>query len=476
MNKFRYLFKNMGFLFIGSFSSKILVFLLVPLYTAVLSTAEYGSYDLLYTTVQLLAPLLTLNIVDGILRFTVDADLTGQKGVFTIGVKYTVISTVVVLAGAILCSLVFHIDIVSRFFWEFVLLYIAYLINQFAILFARGLDDTLGTAIGGILGTVCMVAFNLLFLLVFRWGLRGYFYAMILSLVVPTVYLAIRDKMFGYWDWKQLGEKGKALEKKLIAFCFPLVFNTMSWTINNLADRYVVTWMCGLSENGIYSVSYKIPAILNSIQSIFISAWQLSAIKELNSKEGPEFFSKTYQGCHSIMVLLCSGLILGTRIMAGLLFAKEFYAAWVYVPILLLYVVFNTLSGTIGGVFTAAMDSKAFANSAMVGATTNIVLNFVFVYFWGTMGAAIATVISSIVIWAMRFYYSKRHITWILNMKKFYLDFALLGLQAVLMTVITHPAGYILQSLLFAAMLVNNFSTFKEPLQQLTDRFLKKAK
>ncbi len=473
MNKFRYLFKNMGFLFIGSFSSKILVFLLVPLYTAVLSTAEYGSYDLIYTTVQLLAPLLTLNIVDGILRFTVDSDLAGRKGVFTIGVKYIAISTAVVFIAAILGAQVFHIEFIREFFWEFILMYIAYLINQFAILFARGLDDTLGTAIGGIIGTVCMIVLNLLFLLVFKLGLKGYFYANILSLVIPVIYMAIRDKMLSFFIWR-IGEAGRALEKRLVAFCFPLVFNTMSWTINNLADRYVVTWMCGLDANGVYSVSYKIPAILNSIQSIFISAWQLSAIKELNAEDGPEFFSQTYQGCHAIMVMLCSGLIIGTRILAHLLFANEFYVAWEFVPVLLLYVVFNTLSGTIGGVFTAAMDSKAFANSALVGATTNIVLNFVFVYFWGTMGAAVATVISSIVIWGMRFYYSKRHITWILNMKKCYLDFALLGVQAVLMTVITHPAGYVLQIALFAGMFANNFATFQGPLNMILGRLRKK--
>ena len=474
MNKFLYLFKNMGFLFIGSFSSKILVFLLVPLYTAVLSTAEYGSYDLIYTTVQLLAPLLTLNIVDGILRFTVDTDLAGRKGIFTIGIKYIAISVVIVLAVAAVCAQVFHIDIISEFFLEFILMYIAYLLNQFAILFARGLDDTLGTAIGGIIGTACMVSLNLLFLLVFKLGLKGYFYANILSWLIPVIYLVIRDKMMGYLEWKQLGGAGKALEKRVVSYCFPLVFNTMSWTINNLSDRYVVTWMCGIDANGIYSVSYKIPAILNSIQSIFISAWQLSAIKELQSKDGPEFFSKTYQGCHSIMVLLCSGLIAATRIMAGLMFANAFYSAWEFVPVLLLYVVFNTLSGTIGGVFTAAMDSKAFANSALVGATTNIVLNFVFVYFWGVMGAAVATVISSIVIWGMRFYYSKRHITWLLNMKKCYADFVLLVVQAVLMTVITHPAGYILQVALFAGMFANNFSTFKEPLKLVANRFRKK--
>jgi Na+-driven multidrug efflux pump len=92
----------------------------------------------------------------------------------------------------------------------------------------------------------------------------------------------------------------------------------------------------------------------------------------------------------------------------------------------------------------------------------------------GIAGAAIATVISSIVIWRMRFHYSKRHICWDLNMKKHYLDFSLLGVQAICMTKITHPLGYILQIVLFAGMFLNNFSTFKEPLKMVAGRLRKK--
>lgn len=62
--KAKYLIKNTGILTISNFSSKILVFLLVPLYTSVLSTAEYGTYDLAISTVTLLYPILTVNIVD----------------------------------------------------------------------------------------------------------------------------------------------------------------------------------------------------------------------------------------------------------------------------------------------------------------------------------------------------------------------------------------------------------------------------
>ena len=52
-SKYKYLFKNTFLFTISSFSSKILSFLLVPLYTTVLSTADYGTADMVFTTSSL---------------------------------------------------------------------------------------------------------------------------------------------------------------------------------------------------------------------------------------------------------------------------------------------------------------------------------------------------------------------------------------------------------------------------------------
>nr|HAK42623.1 polysaccharide biosynthesis protein [Clostridium sp.] len=62
MNKYKYLAKNMGFLTISNFGTKILSFFLVPLYTSILTTEEYGTYDLFNTTIGILVPFLTLNV------------------------------------------------------------------------------------------------------------------------------------------------------------------------------------------------------------------------------------------------------------------------------------------------------------------------------------------------------------------------------------------------------------------------------
>ena len=70
--KLQYLGKNTVLFTISSFATKIISFLLVPLYTSTLTTAEYGIADLITTTATLLIYTLTLNIADSVTRYTLD--------------------------------------------------------------------------------------------------------------------------------------------------------------------------------------------------------------------------------------------------------------------------------------------------------------------------------------------------------------------------------------------------------------------
>ena len=73
----------MGFLAASSFSTKLLSFFLLPLYTTILTTSEYGTYDIINTTVSLLVPILTIDIGDAVLRFSMDKTVS-QKEVLSI--------------------------------------------------------------------------------------------------------------------------------------------------------------------------------------------------------------------------------------------------------------------------------------------------------------------------------------------------------------------------------------------------------
>ena len=74
----RYLAKNIAFLTVGQFGTKLLTFFLVPLYTSVLTSAEYGTYDLYSAMVGLFVPILTLNISDATTVFLLDKNISKE--------------------------------------------------------------------------------------------------------------------------------------------------------------------------------------------------------------------------------------------------------------------------------------------------------------------------------------------------------------------------------------------------------------
>lgn len=453
----------MGLLFISNFSSKILVFLLVPLYTSVLSTEEYGTYDVIYTTAHLLAPILTLNISNAVMRFSIGEERRTQEETFTCGAKFVGLSIFLTALVTLFGKIFLPHGSFTPYLVHFLLIFASLVLHDLVVQFARGIDDISGIAISGVLSTLTSITLNILFLLYLRLGIDGYFYAIVISSLIPAIFLALRNRLWTYFSanfrWFSLSQ----YEKEMLNYSIPIIWVVLYWQINNAADRYAVTFFCGVDVNGLYSVAHKIPAILNTLQGIFIQAWQLSAIKEYDAQKGELFYRRIYQGCQMIMTILCSGLLLFNKVVSHILFAKEFYAAWVFAPFLLLSIVFNILSGVAGSVFSATKDSRKLATSAIVGASANVVLNIILCFFIGAIGAAIATFISSVVIWFMRMKALRKHMHLKLNYKRHALQYALLVVQAVLMICVRDNAVlYITQALLLLAITLVSYFELRE--------------
>ena len=396
-NRFKYLIKNTSILTIGSFSSKILVFLLVPLYTSILSTAEYGYYDLIATTIQMLMPVLAVSMYEGAMRFIMDKSKPNGQ-VVSIGFRFVLIGTVIFTA-LVLLNKVFRFWEFAADFWLYIIFYFAFgLLNQYANQLARGFEQVRTIAVAGVISTVIVVGCNILFLLVLKLGLKGFFLAYILSYIVTGLYVFNQLRITKYLE--KVTNKG--LQKEMLSYSAPLILNTIGWWANNSLDKYVVTWLCGVAVNGVFSVSYKIPSILNVLQSIFIQAWQISAIKETDSNDSAAFYGGILKMVNIMMSLCCMVLIALTIPIAKLLFAKDFFSAWQYAPFLLLSCVINAAGGVLGPVLSAKKNSKALGLAALYGALTNLVLNVALVYIMGVQGAAIATAISSFVIFQFR--------------------------------------------------------------------------
>ena len=394
----KYLFKNVGILTISNFASKILVFLLVPLYTDILSTEEVGVFDLAVSTVTLLFPILTLNIVDAIMRFSMDK-AKSKKDIIAIGIRFVALSWLIGGVIVVALKLTGLVPKIAGFELLIYLYFVFYIFYQLLLQFSKGLERVTDMGVAGVISTVAMIGGNILFLLVFRIGLHGFFLANVLAQILPTVYLFFRLK---FWQYLKNFKIDKALQKEMLLYCMPLIATTLGWWVNNTSDKYVVAFMVSVSASGLLAVSYKIPQIINTLQGIFIQAWQISAIKEYEGKDKSEFYGKAFTLINVLMCAACAWLIILTKPLGFLLYKKEFFEAWQFVPFLLVSCVLNSASGFLGPILSAKKDSKSMAMSAVYGATANLILNIALVFLIGVQGATIATVISASIIYIVR--------------------------------------------------------------------------
>ena len=438
MNQYKYLFKNMGLLTLSSFATKLLSFFLVPLYTNILTTTEYGTYDLMNTTIGVLMPILTLNVQDAVTRFAMDKQ-QNRKAIVSVAMKILFVANAIVALGLIINGIFGFSTLIRDYAVFFFLMFFIQTVSGVVTYYVRGIDRIADLSVSSVLVSIFTISCNIIFLVVFNWGLNGYFLANIIGPLVQIIYLIIRADMIHDTDLKS----DFAVEKKaMLDYSKPMIANSVAWWINNTSDRYVVIFFCGLAENGIYSVASKIPSILNIFQSIFSQAWTLSAVKDFDPEDKNGFFANTYRAYNCMMVLICSGIIVADKILASFLYAKDFYVAWRYVPWLTIAIVFGSLSGYIGGFFSAVKNSKIFAQSTVVGAVSNIILNLILTPILGALGAAIATAVCYFVVWAMRYWHSKKFIKLRINLGRDLVTYGLLVIQSVMLLMLDGVVMY----------------------------------
>ncbi len=397
MSKYKELAKNTGIFALANFSSKILIFLLVPIYTRVLTTTEYGFYDLVYTTIQLFVPILTLNISEAVMRFLMK-DGVSKKSVFSIAVLDIFIGSIAFALLLLVNNLFSLSDLISQYSIYIFVIFVFYTLNNFLIQFSKGIDKIGVTAISGVISAAVMLAMNVILLVVFDWGLLGFFIANVCGYVIPCIYIVSRLRLWELFEIKI----DKKLQWEMVYYALPLVLNILSWWVNNTSDRYIVTAIVGIQASAIISVAYKIPQILSTISAIFIQSWQISAIKIQEDKSDTTFVSNMLLYYNALLLIIASGIILFVKPISNILFGISFYSAWELVPFLIISSLFNAISGCIGAIMGAKMDTHNIAKSALVGMIANIILNIVLTFLMGPQGITISTLIASFLIFYMR--------------------------------------------------------------------------
>ncbi len=387
MQREKYLAKNLVLFTFNSIGTRIINFLLVPIYTKVLTTAQYGEADLISTLAVVIVPIITLNIGEAVMRFALDKD-ANIHNIVDVGILFTFLS---LINGIIIFPLMLlfpAIKISSVYVYLFCVTQ-----GLFTTLFCtlRGEEKLFDYALCNILNTFLTAGFNIVFLVVLHNGVEGYFMAYILSYLFASLYAGIKSNIKisltnFHVDW--------SLAKQMVIYSIMFVPSNLMWWIINSSDRIMVTSMIGIEQNGIYAISYKLPSVMAALNTIFNQAWMYSAVHEIGSDDNEEFNNKMFYILSRLLFVAIVFLLLILRPFLKIYVSSDYYAAWKYTPYLLVGFYFNTLSTFLSTNYTVHKDSKGFLKTGSLGAVANIILNFILIPIIGVSGAALATCIS----------------------------------------------------------------------------------
>ncbi len=429
---------------ISSFSSRLLTFLMVPLYTTVLSTEDYGISDLISTTISFMLPIGTLCISEAVLRFTID-NLEDKQKTISVGIGVCIISTLIVTALTPVLNLLLK---VGDYSWFIPLFYFTSSVSGVFSKYARAIDKVRSSAVAGVMHTFATVALNILLLVVFKFGIWGYLSSLVLGNIVQIVYLFVSCKIAYDFKWSLLFNG--CLE--LYSYSAPLIPNSMSWWLIDYANRYVIRFYMGLPAIGIFAAANKIPTILTVVSSIFMDAWLLSVLKEYNKEGGKDYIKKAYVTFSIVLMGFSFVLIICSQFLAMLLLKGDFYTGWIYIPILICSSYYGALSGFIGALYSAEKCTSQYFKTTVYGGIVSIVISIAFIRLIGLYSVVIGMGLGYIIIWLVRLYTTKKYINLEVNVTQELIS----NFMMWLCVICTIKEWYVLELVVFLTFMVLN--------------------
>ena len=226
---------------------------------------------------------------------------------------------------------------------------------------------------------------------------------------------------------------------KIFKYSIPLVFSTISMMVLTMGDRYLIKYYLNFSEVGIYSLGFKIASVINLlIVQSFQTGFLPVAYKNYNKPDYNRFFSKTLTYYAFILVFCSLGLSLFSKEIIDFFSKnKEYINAYKIVPYIAMAFIFKGIQY----IYSLGLHfvKKTYYNATIIFimALLNLLLNILFIPWFGIKGAAISTIISWIIMSFLFYKYSTKFYKVNYELRKIYLLVIMASLLYVLSQVTT---------------------------------------
>ncbi|CAM3167242.1 oligosaccharide flippase family protein [Pediococcus acidilactici] len=453
MNRTKKLFSNSIIFVIGNMGSKLISFLMVPLYTFYLSTGQFGTVDLILTTVNLCLPLVSFSLYDAVFRFIMDKNSNRSKVLATAFFSTVILS---IISGCVINFI--------GFLQKDYLLIFSLILTVTAIFtmfqnFVKAMGDSKTFAFSGILNTLIFACLNVIFLIFLKLGVLGYLISYFLGVSMATLYLLIRERLWNFLSFKNFS----IVElKEMLRYSLPLIPNSLAWWFTNDASKFFILMFVGISGNGLFAVANKLPSIVNMFFNVFTQAWQISAVDEFKSNDKAEYFTKVLKYLVGIQVILIAAFLVILRPFVRILFSEQYFDAWKYVPLMLLSVLFANASAFLGTMYLAAKRTAGVFTTTVVGMIVNVLTSWLLTAKLGIFGTCTGVLLGFIIVFGIRIIDVKKFVNVKVEWLNFILSIGLILSMNVVLFISNVWIRYAIVGMLFLAILILQSFIFKD--------------
>ena len=405
MSKESILAKNTAIITIGKICTQLISFFLLPLYTAYLSTEEYGVVDLLNTLVSLLIPILSFQVDQGIFRYLIDKrkDKKEQSKLITTTIYFLIGQSIIYL----IIFLVISSFVNNSYKYFLATNLIATAFTNALLQISRGLGDNTKYTLGSFISATVTILLNVILIVGFKMNAYGMLTATFIGNIACIAYLTISLKLPKFvkrssYDKNEL--------KTILKYSIPLIPNQISWWIVNVSDRLIITYFMNVSMNGVYSVANKFSSVVTTVYSVFNIAWTESAAVNFKEEDRDKYFSKVLNVTIRFFGALCLGIIAYMPFVFNILVNGNYDEAYAQIPILIIATMFNILVSYLGSIYVAKKLTKEIAKTSFIAAIINAVINIALIKFIGLYAASLSTLVAWGAMFIYRFIDSKKYI------------------------------------------------------------------
>lgn len=398
MSRQKDLAKNTAILTVGKVCTQCISFFLLPLYTAILSAEDYGTFDLFVTYATLLLPLINWQLDQGLFRFMLDyrGNKDEQKKLFsTLLLSSTAQNIIYVIL--FICIEPF-LKIENAYF---LLLYVVLQVyNALFLQFVRGLGYSIKYTIASFISASATTVLNVIALVFLRMGLQGLFVSTLTAQLLTLIYLVVSSRS---WEYFSLKNARIGTFKKVGTYSIPLIPNNLAWWVVNASDRTIISHVLGTAANGIYSVANKFPNVFINFYNILNLSWTETVSLHYNDEDRDEFLTDTMTSLVKLFVAACLGIVVCMPFVFPIMVNAKYNAAYNQILILMYAMLFRVLVGLYSCVYVAQKNAKKIAYTSISAAIINITVDLILINKIQVFAASLSTLVAFLSMFIVRY-------------------------------------------------------------------------